>query len=218
MSRRPPRRGRHSQATKRGQAGSVSTVDSAGRGHGASSAVGRGAHLSFFSAAGHVVEPEYAEELVDWITKPILILCHPGSDCQSSLFHRLLVHSTPSVGPPSRTEESPELFDHSVGYMLLENAQPFEGSDVGSQVEEGSNVSLERGGVPSTCSQSASSTPPSDFSRQISLPQLLNRKKKFSTSHPHAQSLNASLAKLLALQLLPFQLVDSAPFREFVEC
>uniref|UniRef100_A0A8C5MB93 BED-type domain-containing protein n=1 Tax=Leptobrachium leishanense TaxID=445787 RepID=A0A8C5MB93_9ANUR len=31
------------------------------------------------------------------------------------------------------------------------------------------------------------------------------------------QCLNASLAKLLALQLLPFQLVDSAPFREFAE-
>lgn len=73
-------------------------------------------------------------------------------------------------------------------------------------------------GVPSTCSQSASGTPTSDFSRQISLPQLLNRRKKLGPSHPHAQRLNASLVKLLALQLLPFQLVDSAPFREFVEC
>ena len=72
--------------------------------------------------------------------------------------------------------------------------------------------------VPSPCSQSASSTPLSDFSRQISLPLLLNRRMKFSPCHPHAQRLNASLAKLLALQLLPFQLVDSAAFHEFVEC
>uniref|UniRef100_A0A8C5QL81 BED-type domain-containing protein n=1 Tax=Leptobrachium leishanense TaxID=445787 RepID=A0A8C5QL81_9ANUR len=42
--------------------------------------------------------------------------------------------------------------------------------------------------------------------------------KKYSPNHPQAQRLNASLAKLLALQLLPFQLVDSAPFREFAEC
>ncbi|PIO33403.1 hypothetical protein AB205_0071360 [Aquarana catesbeiana] len=33
MSGRPPRRGRSSQATKRGQASSVSTVNSGGRGH-----------------------------------------------------------------------------------------------------------------------------------------------------------------------------------------
>uniref|UniRef100_A0A8C5MMB6 BED-type domain-containing protein n=1 Tax=Leptobrachium leishanense TaxID=445787 RepID=A0A8C5MMB6_9ANUR len=42
--------------------------------------------------------------------------------------------------------------------------------------------------------------------------------KKYSPNHPQAQRLNASLAKLLALQLLPFQLVDSAPFHEFAEC
>uniref|UniRef100_A0A8C5LXF4 BED-type domain-containing protein n=1 Tax=Leptobrachium leishanense TaxID=445787 RepID=A0A8C5LXF4_9ANUR len=54
-----------------------------------------------------------------------------------------------------------------------------------------------------------------DLRSQITLPQ---RKKKYSPNHPQAQRLNASLAKLLALQLLTFQLVDSAPFREFAEC
>ncbi|PIO24574.1 hypothetical protein AB205_0181620, partial [Aquarana catesbeiana] len=97
MSRRPPRRGRCSQATKRGQAGSVSTVNSAGHGHGASFACGPGARLPFFAAAGRVIEPQHAEELVD------------------------------------------------VAYMLLEDVQRFQGSDDGTQVEEGSNVSLERG-------------------------------------------------------------------------
>uniref|UniRef100_A0A8C5PDV0 BED-type domain-containing protein n=1 Tax=Leptobrachium leishanense TaxID=445787 RepID=A0A8C5PDV0_9ANUR len=57
-----------------------------------------------------------------------------------------------------------------------------------------------------------------DLRSQITLPQLLQHKKKYSPNHPQAQHLNASLAKLLALQLLPFQLVDSAPFREFAEC
>uniref|UniRef100_A0A8C5MBG2 Uncharacterized protein n=1 Tax=Leptobrachium leishanense TaxID=445787 RepID=A0A8C5MBG2_9ANUR len=57
-----------------------------------------------------------------------------------------------------------------------------------------------------------------DLRSQITLPQLLQRKKKYSPNHPQAQRLNASLAKLLALQLLPFQLVDSSPFREFAEC
>uniref|UniRef100_A0A8C5MP76 BED-type domain-containing protein n=1 Tax=Leptobrachium leishanense TaxID=445787 RepID=A0A8C5MP76_9ANUR len=57
-----------------------------------------------------------------------------------------------------------------------------------------------------------------DLRSQITLPQLLQRKKKYSLNHPQAQRLNANLAKLLALQLLPFQLVDFAPFREFAEC
>ncbi|PIO13765.1 hypothetical protein AB205_0141880, partial [Aquarana catesbeiana] len=133
MSGRPPRRGRCSQATKRGQAGSVSTVDRAGRGHGASSARGCGARLSFFSA---VIEPQHAEALVEWITKPS---SSSVTQAQSSLPANAAAKAaysfgsmstvTPSLAPPSCTEESPELFDHSVGYMLQEDAQRFEGSD-----------------------------------------------------------------------------------------
>ncbi|PIO15447.1 hypothetical protein AB205_0105750 [Aquarana catesbeiana] len=147
MSGRPPRRGRRSQATKRGQAASVPTVNSGGS----------GALLSFFYAAGHVIKPEHAEELVEWITKPSSSSSSSVTQVQSSLPSNAaakvaystdsLSTVTPSIAPPSCTEESPELLDHSVGYMLLEDAQRFEGSDVGSQVEEGSNVSLERGGA-----------------------------------------------------------------------
>ncbi|PIO13001.1 hypothetical protein AB205_0044590, partial [Aquarana catesbeiana] len=143
MFERPPRRGRRSQATKRGQAGSVSTVNS-----------GRGACLSFFSAAGRVIEPEHAEELVEWITKPSSSSSSSVTQAQSSLPSKTAAKAaystgflstvTPSIAPPSCMEESPELFDHNVRYKLLEDAQRFEGSDVGSQVEEGSNVSLER--------------------------------------------------------------------------
>ncbi|PIO26623.1 hypothetical protein AB205_0019450, partial [Aquarana catesbeiana] len=157
MSGRPPRRDRHSQATKRWQSASVSTVNSGGRGHGASSAGGRGAHLSFFSAAGRVIEPQHAEELVEWITKPSSSPSSSVTQAQSSLPSNAaakvaystgsLSTVTPSVAPPSCTEESPELFDHSVGYMLLEDEQRFQGYDVGSQVEEGSKISLERGGA-----------------------------------------------------------------------
>ncbi|PIO14935.1 hypothetical protein AB205_0012650 [Aquarana catesbeiana] len=146
MSRRPPRRGRCSQATKRGKAASVSTVNS-----------GRGTRLSFFTAAGRVIEPQHAEELVEWITKPSSSSSSSVTQAQSSLPSKAAAKTaystgylstvTPSVAPPSSTEESRELFDHSVSYMLLENVHLFEGSDVGSQVEEGSNVSLERGGA-----------------------------------------------------------------------
>ncbi|PIO14875.1 hypothetical protein AB205_0147060, partial [Aquarana catesbeiana] len=142
MSGRPPRKGRCSQATKRGQAGSVSTVNSAGRGHGASSARGHGAHLSFFSAAGHVIESQHAKELVEWITKPS---SSSVTQAQSSLPANAAAKAAYSIG--SMSTESPKLFDHSVSYMLQEDAQRFEGSDDGTQVEEGSNVSLERGGA-----------------------------------------------------------------------
>uniref|UniRef100_A0A8C5W749 BED-type domain-containing protein n=1 Tax=Leptobrachium leishanense TaxID=445787 RepID=A0A8C5W749_9ANUR len=72
--------------------------------------------------------------------------------------------------------------------------------------------------VPGPSSQCDSIPSAEDLRRQITLPQLLQRKKKYSPNHPQAQCLNASLGKLLALQLLPFQQVDSAPFREFAEC
>ncbi|PIO28469.1 hypothetical protein AB205_0043560, partial [Aquarana catesbeiana] len=145
MSGRSPRRGRRSQATKRGQAGSVSTVNSAGQGHGASSAGGRGARLSFFFAAGRVIEAQHAEELVEWITKPSSSSSSSFTQAQSTLPSNAAAKAAYSTD--SLSTESPELFDHSVGYMLLEDAQRFEGSDVGSQVWEGSNVSLERGGA-----------------------------------------------------------------------
>ncbi|PIO14886.1 hypothetical protein AB205_0202070 [Aquarana catesbeiana] len=140
MSGRPPRKGRRSQATKREQAGSVSTVNSAGRGH-----------------AGRVIEPQHAEELVEWTTKPSSSSSSSVTQAQSSLSANAAAKAaysigsmstvTPFLAQPSCTEESPELFDHSVGYMLQEDAQRFEGSDDGTQVEEGSNMSLERGGA-----------------------------------------------------------------------
>ncbi|PIO34552.1 hypothetical protein AB205_0056390, partial [Aquarana catesbeiana] len=145
MSGRPPWKGRCSQATKRRQAGSVSTANSAGRGHGASSAPGR-------------VEPQHAEELVKSITKPSSSSSSSVTQAKTSLDANAAAKAaysigsmasvTPSLAPPSFPEESPELFDHSVGYMLQEDAQRFEGSDDGTQVDdEGSNVSPERGGA-----------------------------------------------------------------------
>ncbi|PIO12238.1 hypothetical protein AB205_0084570, partial [Aquarana catesbeiana] len=130
MSGRPPRRGRHSQATKIGLAAFVPTVNSGGHGHGAS------------SAGGRVIEPQHAEELVEWIMKPS---SSSVTQAQSSLPSNAAAKEAYSTG--SLFTESLELFGHSLGYMLLEDVQRFEGSDVGSQVEEGSNVSLERGGA-----------------------------------------------------------------------
>ncbi|PIO25995.1 hypothetical protein AB205_0214500, partial [Aquarana catesbeiana] len=147
MSGRPPRRGRRSQASKRGQAGSVPTVNSAGCGHGASSAGGRGARLSFFPAAGRVIKLGHAEELVEWKTKLSSSSSSSVIQAQSSLPSNAAAKAAYSTGFLST--ESPKLFDHSVGHMLMEDAQGLEGSDVGSQVEEGSKVSLERRGAQS---------------------------------------------------------------------
>ncbi|PIO29726.1 hypothetical protein AB205_0144920 [Aquarana catesbeiana] len=156
MSGRPTRRGKHSQATKRGQAGSVSTANIAGHGHGASSAPGR-------------VEPQHAEELVEWMTKPFSSSSSSVTQAQSTLAANAAAKAassigsissvTPSLAPPSCPEESPELFDHSVGYMLQEDAQHFEGSNDGTQIEEGSNVSPERGGAQER-QQTGSHVPP----------------------------------------------------------
>ncbi|PIO24761.1 hypothetical protein AB205_0021960, partial [Aquarana catesbeiana] len=132
MSGRPTRRGIRSQATKRGQAGSVSAANIAGRGHSASSASGR-------------VEPQHAEELVEWMTKPSSSSSSSVTQAQSTLAANAAAKAASSIG--SMSSESPELFDHSAGYMLQEDAQRFEGSNDGTQIEEGSDVSPERGGA-----------------------------------------------------------------------
>ncbi|PIO25038.1 hypothetical protein AB205_0178700, partial [Aquarana catesbeiana] len=56
--------------------------------------------------------------------------------------------------------------------------------------------------VPGPSSTIISSKPAVDCIRQISLPHLLQQRKKKGPCHPHAQHLNASLSKLLTLQLL----------------
>ncbi|PIO24166.1 hypothetical protein AB205_0192300, partial [Aquarana catesbeiana] len=139
---------------KRGQAGSVSRGNSAGRGDGASS-----------SAPGRL-ETQHAEDLVEWMTKPSsssltqaqgTLSGKAAANAASSLGSMASV--TPSLAPPCPPEESPELFEHSVGYMLQEDAQHFEGSNDGTQLEEGSNVSPERGGAQDG-KQSGSHVPP----------------------------------------------------------
>ncbi|PIO35356.1 hypothetical protein AB205_0147830, partial [Aquarana catesbeiana] len=154
MSGRPTSRGRRSQANKRGQAGSVSRGNSAGRAY--SSARGRGTHLSFFSEAGRV-EPQHAEDLVEWMTKLSSSSSSSLTQAQGTLSGKAAANAASSLG--SVASESPELFDHSVGYMLQEDAQHFEGSDDGTQLEEGSNVSPERGGAQEG-QQSGSHVPP----------------------------------------------------------
>ncbi|PIO24331.1 hypothetical protein AB205_0174750 [Aquarana catesbeiana] len=157
MSGRPTRRGRQSQANKRGQAGSVSRGNSAGCGHGASS-----------SAPGRV-EPQHAEDLVEWMTKLSSSSSSFLTQAQGTLSGKAAANAASSLGsmasvssslaPPCPPEESPELFDHSVKYMLQEDAQRFEGSDDGTQLEEGSNVSPKRGGAQEG-QQSGSHVPP----------------------------------------------------------
>uniref|UniRef100_A0A803JYB3 BED-type domain-containing protein n=1 Tax=Xenopus tropicalis TaxID=8364 RepID=A0A803JYB3_XENTR len=72
--------------------------------------------------------------------------------------------------------------------------------------------------APSVSSSSLLPSPAQPLSRQVSLPQFLGRKAPLSSSHPQVQRLNACLAKLLAVQLLPYQLVDAAPFRQLMAC
>ncbi|PIO24675.1 hypothetical protein AB205_0102450, partial [Aquarana catesbeiana] len=167
MSGRPTRSDRQSQAKKRGQAGPVSRGNSAGRGHSAS-ARSRGTRLSFFSAAGRF-EPKHAEDLVEWMTKPSSSSSSSLTLAQGTLSGKAaakaasslssMASGTPSLAPPYPPEESLELLDHSVGYMLQEDAKRFEGSDDGTQLEEGSNASPEGGGAQEG-QQSGSHVPP----------------------------------------------------------
>ncbi|PIO12772.1 hypothetical protein AB205_0141610, partial [Aquarana catesbeiana] len=111
----------------------------------------------------------HAEDLVEWMTKPSSSSSSSLTQAQGTLSGKAAANEasslgsmasvTPSLAPPCPPEESPELFDHSVGYMLQEDAQRFEGSNDGTQLEEGNNVSPERGGAQEG-QQSGSHVPP----------------------------------------------------------
>ncbi|PIN95484.1 hypothetical protein AB205_0146300, partial [Aquarana catesbeiana] len=121
------------------------------------------------SSAPGRVEPQYAEDFVEWMTKLSSSSSSSLTQAQGTLSGKaaanaasslgLMASVTPSLAPPCPPEESPELFDHSVGYILQEDAQHFEGSNDGTQLEEGSNVSPERGGAEEG-QQSGSHVPP----------------------------------------------------------
>ncbi|XP_069828850.1 indolethylamine N-methyltransferase-like [Dendropsophus ebraccatus] len=54
--------------------------------------------------------------------------------------------------------------------------------------------------------------------RQQSLTESMGKHQVYFSSHPMAQKLAGHLVKLLVLQSLPFNVVDSQPFRDFVAC
>ncbi|PIO11697.1 hypothetical protein AB205_0039750, partial [Aquarana catesbeiana] len=75
------------------------------------STVGVGHACHFFSAAGRVIEPEHAEELVEWITKPSSSsVTQPQSSLPSNAaakaayFTGSLSTVTPSIAQPSCTK------------------------------------------------------------------------------------------------------------------
>ncbi|CAN2391362.1 hypothetical protein PRIEUP_LOCUS1401 [Pristimantis euphronides] len=56
----------------------------------------------------------------------------------------------------------------------------------------------------------------SQRSIQLYLSQALERKRKYAATHPQAQVLNRHIYKLLALEMLPFRLVDTEAFRSIM--
>ncbi|KAM3929597.1 ubiquitin carboxyl-terminal hydrolase MINDY-3 isoform 1-T1 [Leptodactylus fuscus] len=53
-------------------------------------------------------------------------------------------------------------------------------------------------------------------SQQLSINQALNRRQKYSARHSHAQALDGHISKLLALEMLPFRLVETQAFRDLM--
>ncbi|PIO16051.1 hypothetical protein AB205_0017720 [Aquarana catesbeiana] len=94
---------------------------------------------------------QHAEEVVDWLTKPSSSsVTQAETSAQSTAEGRVakpasLSTAIPAIAPTSGMEKSAELFEHSVSHLPLDDAQPLLDSDVGSEVEEGRTMSLQRG-------------------------------------------------------------------------
>ncbi|PIO24495.1 hypothetical protein AB205_0066070, partial [Aquarana catesbeiana] len=95
------------------------------------------------------VDPQHAEELVEWITKPSSSSSSSVTQAQSTLPANAAAKAAYSIDsiPTIKHGGVPQTVRPQCGYMLQEDAQRFEGSDNGTQVEEGSNMSPERGGA-----------------------------------------------------------------------
>ncbi|CAJ0930804.1 unnamed protein product [Ranitomeya imitator] len=48
---------------------------------------------------------------------------------------------------------------------------------------------------------------------QLSLKETLDRKRKYSSSHPRTQGLNGYIARLISLEMMPYRLVESEAFK-----
>ncbi|KAG8598234.1 hypothetical protein GDO81_002538 [Engystomops pustulosus] len=70
--------------------------------------------------------------------------------------------------------------------------------------------------TPSPPRSSTASTNVSMRSVQLSIPQTLERKRKYSATHPHAQALNVHISKLLSLEMLHYRLVETEAFRNLM--
>ncbi|XP_077137873.1 uncharacterized protein LOC143804011 [Ranitomeya variabilis] len=78
--------------------------------------------------------------------------------------------------------------------------------------------------IPSlTLSQSAMSTGTTASSTissspvQLTLHETLVRKRKYSSSHPRTQGLNAHIASLISLEMMPYRLVESEAFKALMD-
>uniref|UniRef100_A0A8C5PDM3 BED-type domain-containing protein n=1 Tax=Leptobrachium leishanense TaxID=445787 RepID=A0A8C5PDM3_9ANUR len=105
------------------------------------------------------MQQQHTEDLVYWLTRPSSSSESSASQACSGLQSTSTAKAsnsasmstaTPAVASPSFTEESAELFDYNDSDMLLDDAQQLQCSDVDSEVEEGSKISLEGGGASDT--------------------------------------------------------------------
>ncbi|PIO26040.1 hypothetical protein AB205_0146410 [Aquarana catesbeiana] len=94
--------------------------------------------------------PQHTEEVVEWLTKPSSSSSSSETSVQSPAVVRVdkpasLSTSIPAIAPTSAIEELAKLFDHSVSHLRLDDTQPLLDSDIGFEVEDNRNMSLERG-------------------------------------------------------------------------
>ncbi|PIO14250.1 hypothetical protein AB205_0189590 [Aquarana catesbeiana] len=104
-----------------------------------------------YETNSHVYQPQHAEEAVDWLTKPSSSSITQDKYCTQFTaaikvaYSASLSTATLTIASASGMEESAELFEHSVSHLHLDDAPPLLDSDPGSEVEEGRNMSLQRG-------------------------------------------------------------------------
>ncbi|XP_077137383.1 uncharacterized protein LOC143796439 [Ranitomeya variabilis] len=115
-----------------------------------------------------------------------------------------------TVSPPVRTPPAANVEGSSQG----QSRQGIRRLLVGSTVCRPTSPTVSQSAMSTTTTTASSTICRSPV--QLTLEETLVRKRKYSSSHPRTQGLNAHIARLISLEMMPYRLVESKAFKDLM--
>ncbi|XP_077111148.1 zinc finger BED domain-containing protein 4-like [Ranitomeya variabilis] len=117
-----------------------------------------------------------------------------------------------TVSPPLRTPPAANVEGSSQG----QSRQGIRRLLVGSTVCRPTSPTVSQSAVSTTTTTTTASSTICRSPVQLTLEETLVRKRKYSSSHPRTQGLNAHIVRLILLEMMPYRLVESKAFKDLM--